>query len=99
MNSNYLFTNQFSGTSLTTEGNGGCVLALDDSVDPKWEHPLNQVGGVTFTTDPNRYQLFLLKLLGFNPLKSKPQLSEEEIINNRRKEILGDILKRKWFKW
>jgi len=92
MKSNYLFTNSTSGNT------SDCVLAWNEN-GASWEpKPIHQ--NIQFTDTPKKYQLFLLKLLGIQYINTKKQhLTEEEIINNRRKDILGDILKKKYWLW
>ena len=58
---------------------------------------------IPFDVKPPKIRMILYKLFGFrweNKEKSKPILSEEEEINERRRLILEDILyKKRFFKW
>jgi len=109
---NYLYgTIPLSGSTTTTTINSsaGCVLSYDGTL-AQWKEieptKNNGIGYIVigemlipFMKKPTKFQLFLFKILGCKWKEEEPLLSEEEQINKRRKEILDDILKKKFFGW
>ena len=111
---NYLYgTIPLSGSTTTTTipiNGSGCVLSYDGS-SSQWKQiePPQTTKGIgyiimgemliPFMKKPNKFQLFLFKMLGGKWKDDEPMLSEEEEINKRRKEILDDILKKNFFGW